>query len=143
MTKSPSLWRISAAAMSVARSAVTRSGHSPATIRAIVEALQAEQTAMIASATAARDEATHPEAKAESKYDTRAIEALGQICANVGVTMLCDLGSSGLSRPNEQAQREASAARSRRSPSPYSGPQVPCASSYAMHENRAAAPWPT
>ncbi len=34
--------------------------------------------------------------------DPRAIEALGQICANVGVTMLCDLGSSGLSRPGEQ-----------------------------------------
>jgi predicted amidohydrolase YtcJ len=35
--------------------------------------------------------------------DPQAIEALGQICANVGVTMLCDLASSGLSRPDEQA----------------------------------------
>ncbi len=35
--------------------------------------------------------------------DPQAIEALGQICANVGVTMLCDLASSGLSRPGEQA----------------------------------------
>ncbi len=35
--------------------------------------------------------------------DPRAIEALGQICANTGITLLCDLASSGLSRPGEQS----------------------------------------
>ena len=35
--------------------------------------------------------------------DPKAIEALGQICANTGVTMLCDLASMGLSRPDGQA----------------------------------------
>jgi predicted amidohydrolase YtcJ len=35
--------------------------------------------------------------------DPRAIEALGQICANTGITMLCDLASPGLSRPTEMA----------------------------------------
>jgi predicted amidohydrolase YtcJ len=34
--------------------------------------------------------------------DPKAIEALGQICANQGVTMLCDLAASGLSRPEGQ-----------------------------------------
>ncbi len=35
--------------------------------------------------------------------DPRAIDALGQICANQGITMLCDLAASGLSRPDGQA----------------------------------------
>lgn len=34
--------------------------------------------------------------------DPKAIEALGQICANTGITMLCDLGGSGLSRPGSE-----------------------------------------
>ena len=34
--------------------------------------------------------------------DPAAIEALGQICANQGVTMLCDLAASGLTRPDGQ-----------------------------------------
>ncbi|MGB0112016.1 MAG: amidohydrolase [Ilumatobacteraceae bacterium] len=34
--------------------------------------------------------------------DPKAIEALGQICANQGITMLCDLAASGLSRPEGQ-----------------------------------------
>jgi predicted amidohydrolase YtcJ len=36
--------------------------------------------------------------------DERALEALGQICANTGVTMLCDLSSPGLSRPDDQTR---------------------------------------
>jgi predicted amidohydrolase YtcJ len=35
--------------------------------------------------------------------DPAAIEALGQICANQGVTMLCDLAASGIGRPDGQA----------------------------------------
>ncbi len=35
--------------------------------------------------------------------DPRAIEALGQICVNTGITALCDLGSSGLTRPDDQS----------------------------------------
>jgi predicted amidohydrolase YtcJ len=35
--------------------------------------------------------------------DPASISALGQICANQGITMLCDLGASGLSRPDGQA----------------------------------------
>jgi predicted amidohydrolase YtcJ len=35
--------------------------------------------------------------------DPQAIRALGQICANQGITMVCDLTSSGLSRPEGQA----------------------------------------
>ena len=35
--------------------------------------------------------------------DPRSIRALGQICANQGITMLCDLAASGLSRPDGQA----------------------------------------
>jgi predicted amidohydrolase YtcJ len=34
--------------------------------------------------------------------DPAAISALGQICANQGVTMLCDLAASGLTRPDGQ-----------------------------------------
>lgn len=34
--------------------------------------------------------------------DERAIDALGQICANTGITMVCDLAASGLSRPDGQ-----------------------------------------
>ncbi|NND75006.1 MAG: amidohydrolase [Ilumatobacter sp.] len=34
--------------------------------------------------------------------DPAAIEALGQICANQGITMLVDLGASGLTRPGER-----------------------------------------
>jgi predicted amidohydrolase YtcJ len=36
--------------------------------------------------------------------DRRALENLGQICANTGVTMLCDLSSPGLSRPDDQVR---------------------------------------
>jgi predicted amidohydrolase YtcJ len=36
--------------------------------------------------------------------DRRALEHLGQICANTGTTMLCDLASPGLSRPDDQAR---------------------------------------
>ncbi len=35
--------------------------------------------------------------------DPQAINALGQICANQGITMLCDLAASGLSRPDGQS----------------------------------------
>lgn len=35
--------------------------------------------------------------------DPVAIDALGQICANTGITALCDLAASGLSRPDGQA----------------------------------------
>jgi predicted amidohydrolase YtcJ len=35
--------------------------------------------------------------------DPRSLEALGQLCANTGTTMLCDLGSFGLTRPDEVA----------------------------------------
>ena len=35
--------------------------------------------------------------------DPRSLEALGQLCANTGTTMLCDLGSFGLTRPEEVA----------------------------------------
>ncbi len=35
--------------------------------------------------------------------DPKAIDALGQICANTGITMVCDLAASGLSRPDGQA----------------------------------------
>lgn len=34
--------------------------------------------------------------------DPAGIVALGQICANTGITMLCDLAGSGLSRPGDQ-----------------------------------------
>jgi predicted amidohydrolase YtcJ len=36
--------------------------------------------------------------------DPRTIDALGQICANTGITMLCELGGQGLSRPDFQAR---------------------------------------
>lgn len=35
--------------------------------------------------------------------DPQAIRALGQICANQGITMMCDLAASGLARPDGQA----------------------------------------
>lgn len=42
---------------------------------AIVTALRTQYANLRKSADSARDEATHPDSKAESKYDTRAIEA--------------------------------------------------------------------
>ena len=39
----------------------------------------------------------------QAMTDPRSLEALGQLCANTGTTMLCDLGSFGLTRPDDVA----------------------------------------
>jgi hypothetical protein len=44
-------------------------------LRAVVESLRSDLTVALVAAETARDEATSPEAKAESKYDTRSIES--------------------------------------------------------------------